>query len=851
MNTQQTVLTPMMAQWHSCKEEAKEALLLFRLGDFYEAFEEDAKIISKELGVTLTARQGTAMCGVPFHTVETYIDKLLAKGYKVAIAEQIDDPKMTKGLVRRKIQRIITPGTTLSSSLLSDKKNNFFASLSIIGSTYGLSYIDVTTGEFFALEFEEEHLLFDAIHRIRPAEILAEKKFIAHLPHFLERLSHFFPFLLNEKEGCDPKIALAALDHHLDRAKKPLIRGKLAATSAAGMLLLYLKEELSLSLDQVQSIDLNACSEVMGIDHSTLEHLEIGTTLLEFLDETMTPMGARLLSQWLKAPSLKLEEIKKRQETISFFLSHWEEAEKIREMLNQVKDLERLMMKTVTQIATPRDLLALGHSLKMLFPLKEKLLELHLEEASDLFNAKEISEKIISAISPTPPIRIGEGEIFLEGFDKELDRLKALSKESISWMNRYQVELRESTGIKTLKVGYTKAFGYFIEVSHSQGTKVPDFFQRRQTLVNAERFITEELKSFEHQVLTAEERAKALEMEYFLALRSEVASFSLEVHKSAKLIARIDLLLSLAKIAQVERWKAPIVDDSNRLEIQSGRHPIVERAIGKNFFIANDTLLEPSSQMMLITGPNMAGKSTYIRQVAVIVILAQIGSFVPADFAHIGLVDQLFSRIGASDDLQKGQSTFMVEMAETANILHHATSRSLVILDEIGRGTSTYDGISIAWAVAQYLLTQHNRQAKTLFATHYWELTKLAEEYPHARNFQTAIQEKEGDLLFLRKIVPGGTDKSYGIHVAKLAGLPLKVIKRAEEMLKLLEKGLPRKKVPQVEQLSLFSPPPPLPPKPVEKGSLLIEELKQLDLNQLSPIAALEILFRWKNEHLS
>ena len=830
----------MMAQWQACKEEAKVALLFFRLGDFYEAFQEDARIISKEINVTLTSRQGIPMCGVPFHTSELYIDKLLAKGYKVAVAEQTEEPKAGKGLVKREITRIVTPGTVVSSQLLSEKRNNFFASIVQVGSIYGLSYIDLTTGEFYALELDEPEQLLDALHRIRPAECLTEKKFISAHPKFFEELSLAFPFLLNEKEHSEHGTAFAALTLHFDVPNLDGfgLRGRTAAITAAGTLMLHIKEELNLGLEQITAIQNSALSKTMGIDRSTLRHLELCESLLDFLDETATPMGGRLLAQWLKNPLLCCEEIKRRQEAIAQFLANWDAAQIVRSQLAQVRDIERLTIKIAAQMATPRDLYALGLSLSHLPKIKEDLKVFAIPETDTLFDAYPVAEKILASMHPSPPLRMGEGEIFLDGFHQELDHLRKLSKDSLTWMARYQTQLREETGIKTLKVGYTRAFGYYIEVTRAQSDKIPETFHRRQTLVNGERFITEELKQFEHQVLTAEERSKALEAELFESLRSEMAKESASIHTTARIIARIDTLLSLAKIAKQWRFTCPTVDESDLLEIHEGRHPIVERSIGSASFIPNDTILSREKQMMLITGPNMAGKSTYIRQVALIVILAQIGSYVPAASAHIGVIDQVFSRIGASDDLARGQSTFMVEMSETANILNNATSRSLVLLDEIGRGTSTYDGIAIAWAVAEFLLTTSKRQAKTLFATHYWELTRLEAEYPHASNYQTAVEEIPSGIVFLRKIIPGGTDKSYGIHVAKLAGLPAKAIRRAEEMLHQLESKSSRKKSIPDNQLSLFT----SLPSPEDPWS----ELKSLDLNQTTPLQALQKLMQWQ-----
>jgi DNA mismatch repair protein MutS len=828
-----TATTPMMAQWRECKEGAKDALLFFRLGDFYEAFYDDAKVIAKEIGLTLTSRQGTPMCGVPYHTSELYIDKLVAKGFKIAVAEQVEDPKEAKGIVRREIVRTVTPGTLVNSQLLSEKKNNYFASIAQIGSTFGLGYLDLSTGELAALELDQEQDLFDELFRLRPAEFLAGKKWES----LFKELSLSISFLVNEKEPLDLRLSQEVLQGHFETHSLDGfgLKGQNAAIIAAGSLLLYLKEERNLNLDHVLSIQTDSLSQFMGIDRASQRNLELTesladgsskNTLLDVLDATCTPMGGRLLRHWIKRPLLSLPEIENRQNGVAGFLSR--DCQPIRELLEQVRDLERLMMKIAARYATPRDLLALGASLSHLPALKETL-------DLPLFDAAPLSAKILSALSPTPPLRIGEGEIFKDGYHPELDALRHLAKESMSWMARYQTTLREQTGIKTLKVGYTKAFGYYIEASRAQSEKIPASFQRRQTLVNGERFVTDELKQFEHKVLTAEERGKALEAELFEQLRSEVAKEAAPVYAAAKVIARADVLHSFAAAAKKYRFVRPVVDDSDLLEIKDGRHPIVEASIGSASFIANDTTLSQERQMMLITGPNMAGKSTYIRQVALLAILAQIGSYIPAASARIGRIDKVFSRIGASDDLARGQSTFMVEMAETANILNNATSRSLVLLDEIGRGTSTYDGIAIAWAVAEYLLSTAKKQAKTLFATHYWELTRLAEEFPHAANFQTAVQEIPSGIVFLRKIVPGGTDKSYGIHVAKLAGLPFKAIRRAEEMLQKLEARSPRKKRILDEQLPLFAPEPPL-----------ISELKELDLCQLTPLQALQKLAEWQ-----
>jgi DNA mismatch repair protein MutS len=808
--------SPMMAQWNDCKLQAKDALLFFRLGDFYEAFHEDAETIAKHLGLTLTARQGIPMCGVPFHTVEMHIDKLIHKGFKVAVAEQVGDPSASKGLVKREISHIVTPGTLVNSELLSDKKNNFFASLVQIGSTFGLSFIDLSTGQFCALELENEQELLDELFRLRPAEFLLSKKFQESHALFLKELSHAFPFIVSQKEPLDLRSGQEVLSchfqvNHLDGFG---LKGQSSAVIAAGSLLLYLKEEMNLNCDHILSLEAESLSQYMSLGAASLRNLELTetmqggsskNTLLDILDHTCTPMGGRLLQNWIKHPLLSCAEIHNRQNAIALVIEHFQKSKDLRKILSKVRDLERLIMKISARYGTPRDVLALGISLSRLPEWREILSSFF--ECPDLALIKKIEplfEKILSALNESPPLRVSDGEIFRDSFHPELSRLRTLSKESTSYLSRYQNILREQTGIKTLKVGFTRAFGYYIEVTHQHSEKIPATFQRRQTLVNGERFITEELKQFEHQVLSAEEKSRALEAELFEQLRLEIARETPTINALAKIIGRIDCLLSLASVALEKNLIRPLVDDSNTLQIKSGRHPIVEHVVGPASFIANDTLLGENGQMMLITGPNMAGKSTYIRQVALIVILAQMGSFVPAESAHIGIVDKVFSRIGASDDLARGQSTFMVEMTDTANILKNATSRSLVLLDEIGRGTSTYDGIAIAWAVAEYLLTTPKAKAKTLFATHYWELTKICDTFPHAMNFQTAVQEVPSGIVFLRKIIQGGTDKSYGIHVAKLAGLPQKAIKRAEEMLKELETKQNKPKSKKEEQLYLF-----------------------------------------------
>lgn len=812
-------VTPMMSQWHRLKAEAKDAILFFRLGDFYEAFYQDATLVAKEINLTLTARQNIPMCGVPFHAAETYIDKLIAKGYKIAIAEQTEDPKQAKGIVKREIVRILTPATVIQSELIDDKTNRFFVAIVSKRDLFALACLDLTTGHFQTDRYTHISRLLDELCRLKPKEFLAPESF-----PFFQELSHRFSFLVNEKPLMEEKSAYysALLKHfHTDHLESFGLKEEDLETLAAGFLLLYLKKDLGLSLAQVQSIHIGMKEPFLSIDRSSEKSLEIEGALFSLLDQTLTPMGARMLKGWLKKPLIDIKGIEKRQREIEKALADKERFQRIRKALSYIRDIERLITKISTKYAGPKDVLALGQSLSAIPDVQREF------EKAFPFDAEPLAKEILSTISPSAPIRAGEGDLFQEGYSKELDELKKIALASMSWVANYQMNLREKTGIKTLKVGFTKAFGYYIEISRSQSAKAPEFLQRRQTLVNAERFTTEELKSFEHRALSAEERAKAIEIELFESFREKIASYFIPIQSLAQKIAEIDSLLSLAKAADEGGWEKPTLDMGDRIEIIEGRHPIVEAVMGKAHFIANDTHLSPERQLMLITGPNMAGKSTYIRQVGLLVVLAQIGSFLPAKKATIGIVDQIFSRIGASDDIARGQSTFMVEMSETAHILQHVTSRSLVLLDEIGRGTSTYDGISIAWAVAEYLLTTPHKNAKTLFATHYWELTRLEKEFSHAANFLTKVEETDDGIVFLRKIVRGGTDKSYGIHVARLAGLPKKALKRAQAMLEELEEK-------KETQLALFE----------EKSDPhpILQELKALDIENTTPLLAHQIL---------
>lgn len=803
--------SPMMLQWHTCKQAAQDAVLFFRMGDFYEAFYEDAILLSKELDLTLTKRQEIPMSGIPFHTSEIYIDKLVAKGYRVAVAEQTEDPKKAKGLVKREIVRMVTPGTLMTSHLLSEKNNNFFASLTQVGQVMGLAFLDLTTGEFWVTEFTDEKALSNEIHRLRPAEFLTSEKFRTKHNTLFEEIQLAFPFLVNTQPEWhfDHKTAHDFLINHFKiySLEGLGLQGLSAAINAAGALLRYLQDSLSLPIQHILALTAYSTTQFMALDRMTQRNLELTAslqdgsrrnTLLEVLDCTQTPMGARLLNQWIKQPLLSVGEIERRQEAIQNFLEHENRLEALRRQLAEVKDIERLMMKVSAGYAMPRDIMALhlsfapvGSLASLLAPLSSDWIR---TETLKLDPLPEMNQRIGQALVDEPPLRIGEGKIFRDGFHRELDELREISRDSKAWIARYQTELREETGIKTLKVGFNKMFGYYIEVSRGQAEKMPDTFLRRQTLVNAERYISPSLKEYESKVLTAEERIHSIESELFQDLRQEVARYTKAVMSVAQAIARIDCISALAEVAKQNNYCRPIVNESGSLYIEEGRHPIIEQACKRERFTPNDAYLnDREQQLLLITGPNMAGKSTYLRQVALITIMAQIGSFVPAKKVEMGVVDKVFTRIGASDDLSRGQSTFMVEMSETANILNNATSQSLVILDEIGRGTSTYDGISIAWSVAEYLLTTVGRKAKTLFATHYWELTKLEEKIPGAVNYSVAVHEAEDHITFLRKIVKGGTDKSYGIHVARLAGMPQGVIQRSKEILEHLEENANRK----------------------------------------------------------
>lgn len=838
--SEQKSASPMMLQWQSCKEAAGDAILLFRMGDFYEAFHDDAVLIAQELDLTLTQRQEIPMSGVPYHASDSYIDKLVSKGYRVAIAEQTEDPKKAKGLVKREVVRVITPGTLMTSSLLSEKTNNFIASLSQVGSIFGLAVLDLSTADLRVTEFDKVQDLLNEIFKLHPSEILSSQKFREKHVGFIEEINQSYECMQSTYEDWhfDHQVAHDFLISHFNVYSLDGfgLRGMVAAINASGALLNYLQDVLCLSLDHIQELRTYSTSQYMALDRNTQRNLELidplternrKNTLLGLLDRTKSPMGARLIRQWVKQPLLSLSDIIQRQDAIEAFVTNPSILEQLGIALNGVRDIERLMMRISSGYATPRDLVSLRVSFEPLSSVKNLLkglpqTALIWQEEQKIDPLPEMNARIARAIVDEPPLRLNEGKIFRDGFHAELDHLRSISRDSQTWLLDYQTRLREETGIKTLKVSFNRMFGYYIEVSKGAADRMPESFQRRQTLTNAERFITPELKEYESKVFSAEERIAAIESELFHELRLEIAQYSNQVMRVAQAFARIDCLRGLSEISVERGYIRPVIDESSILQIIEGRHPVIEAINANEKFIPNDVFLDDrDNRLFIITGPNMAGKSTYIRQVALIVIMAQIGSFIPAKAAHIGIIDKVFTRIGASDDLARGHSTFMVEMTETATILNSATSRSLVILDEIGRGTSTYDGISIAWSVAEHLLLCDGRIPKTLFATHYWELTKMEGKVPGAVNYQVAVHESTEHIVFLRKIVRGCTDKSYGIHVARLAGLPTSVISRAKELLLHLEENANRKdafepskpkrppakaKIPSNEiQLTLFS----------------------------------------------
>ncbi len=858
-------LTPMMRQYLRIKGEYQDCILFFRMGDFYEMFFEDAKIASKILEIALTSRQKgdkekIPLCGVPCHAAAPYIAKLIEKGYKVAICEQVGDVKGAKGLVERKVTQVITPGMVVEQESLKEKENNFLMGLCRGERGYGLAFLDLSTGEFRGCQVKSGGLLLSEVEKNRPREVVVPESLKDE--GIVEDLKRQFPLMLinylpdslfqsgtevgSRDEFIGGLISSGVMDESLH-----------AATAA----LHYVHETQKVDVGHIKPFSLYRVEDYMILDETTQRNLELFSslggrgrrgTLLEVLDETLTAMGGRKLREWLSYPLKDVQQINRRLEAVAQLKETPLVRAELRELMEEVYDLERLNARVTMGRANPRDLVALKATLKVIPSIKGELAELTSSLLKDireeLDEMEEVVEWIEEAIVEDPPFTLTEGGIIKDGYNKELDELRGISRDGKGWIAQLEVQERQRTGISSLKVRYNQVFGYYIEVTKANLDLVPDDYIRKQTLTSAERFITPQLKEYESKVLGAEERIKTLEYELFCHLRERVAGQRRRIQSTATALANLDALLSLAEVADKYGYNRPRVTDGDEIVIIEGRHPVIERMGHLEPFVPNDACLDGGqNQLVIITGPNMAGKSTYIRQVGLIVLMAQMGGFVPAKEATIGLVDRIFTRVGATDNLAMGESTFMVEMRETADILREATSRSLVILDEIGRGTSTFDGLSIAWAVAEYL---HDRKGpKTLFATHYHELTELAMTKPKVRNYNVAVSEWNGDVIFLRRIVEGGTSRSYGIQVARLAGLPEEVIERAKEVLanlergELDEKGLPRlarsKRAgedPERVQLSLFR----------GERDLLYRELKRIDPDRLAPLDALQLIYQWK-----
>lgn len=875
-------LTPMMKQYMETKSQYQDCILFYRLGDFYEMFFEDALTASRELEITLTGKncgqeEKAPMCGVPYHAVEGYLNRLVAKGYKVSICEQVEDPKTTKGIVKREVVRIVTPGTNLDTQALDETKNNYIMCIVYIADRYGVSVADISTGDYFVTEIPDSAKLLDEIYRFSPSEIICNEAFYmsgVDMDGMKDRLGITIYSLESwyfDDEVCRKKL----LEHFEVSSFAGLgLADYDCGIISAGALLQYLLETQKNSLSNLTHITPYAAGKFMMIDSSTRRNLELCETLREkqkrgsllwVLDKTKTAMGARTLRKYVEQPLIDKTEIIRRLDAVQELKEQAISREEIREYLSPVYDLERLITKIAYGSANPRDLTAFRSSLEMLpallYILQEMKAELLKDLAVDLDPLEDLCILVKKAIREDPPIAMKEGNIINDGYNEEVDKLRRAKSDGKDWLAKLENDEREKTGIKNLKIKYNKVFGYYLEVTNSYKEMVPEYYTRKQTLANAERYITPELKELEDMILGAEDKLYALEYELYSEVRDLIASQIERIQKTAKAVAALDAFASLALVAERNNYVRPKINEKGVIDIKEGRHPVVERMIPNEMFISNDTYLDDKKhRISIITGPNMAGKSTYMRQTALIALMAQIGSFVPAKSANIGLSDRIFTRVGASDDLASGQSTFMVEMTEVANILRNATSKSLLILDEIGRGTSTFDGLSIAWAVIEYISDSRLLGAKTLFATHYHELTELEGKIDNVNNYCIAVKEKGDDIVFLRKIVKGGADKSYGIQVAKLAGVPELVIGRAKEIVEELSdeditarvseiasKERVVKKKPKVKkyddvdiaQMSLFD---------TVKDDDVLEELKNLDVGNMTPIDALNTIYRLQNK---
>ncbi len=848
--------TPIRQQYLRIKRKNPQAILLFRLGDFYETFDEDAKIVSRELDIVLTSREmgkgnKVPLAGIPYHALENYLARLVNRGYKVAICEQVTRPGETKGLVEREVVRVITPGTIVESGLLDSKTNNYLVSIIAGDREAGIAYIDITTGEFATTQMPVERLMPE-IERLSPSEIVTSESAV------FNNFQTDLPVTKLDDYWFEYEIAYQTLvDHYRVSSLEGYGCANLPyAVRAAGAIIHYLQETQKGMSGQITRLSTYSTESYMALDEQTLANLEIFgsssartgvTSLLSVIDLTKTAMGGRLLRRWLGKPLLDIDEITKRQTAVKWFVENTLPRNQVISLLGKTSDIERLINRVKSNIANPRELVSLKKGLEVI-PELVKDIEGGTSNSpinwlkTELKPRQDVVELVSEAIMDEPATNPGDGDVIRQGFSEELDNLRNISRNARQYLANLEKEEQKKTGIKSLKVGYNKVFGYYIEVSNSYLSQVPDYFIRKQTLVGGERFFTPELKEYESTILNAKDRVAELETNLFQRVCRQVSTASDRILAVADALANADVFSALAEVSVRYDYCRPKLDSGNTISIVNGRHPVVERNLNDSDFVPNNTLLSnEDSQIIILTGPNMAGKSTYLKQVALIVLLAQTGSFVPADSAEIGIVDRVFTRIGAREDLAAGQSTFMAEMVETANILNNASSRSLLILDEIGRGTSTYDGMSIARAVAEYIHNHPGLGAKTLFATHYHEMVELADFLPRVRNYNVAVSEEKGKVIFLRKILPGGVDKSYGIHVAQLAGLPRQVVNRANEVLEELENSgsqktpSTRKKTTKkevAEQMSFFG-----------QKSPIIEEIQNLDIESLSPLEALNKLY--------
>ena len=873
-------ITPMMQQYLETKKQYKDCIIFYRLGDFYEMFFEDAITASKELEITLTGKncgleERAPMCGVPYHAVDSYLNKLVTKGYKVAIVEQVEDPATAKGIVKREVVRIVTPGTNLNTSALDETKNNYLMSIVCVENCFGIAIVDITTGDFFVTEVENNRALLDEIYKFMPSEIICNDAFLLTGIDIDDLKNRLNITLFQLESWCfdDDMCKKALTDHFKVYDLSALgIDNYDVGTNAAGALMQYLTETQKNSLSHLTQIIPYSTNKFMILDTSTRRNLELCETLREkqkrgsllwVLDKTKTAMGARMLRSYIEQPLIDKESIIKRQKAIEELNKSLITRDELREYLSPIYDLERLISKVAYKSANPRDLIALLNSLKMLPHIKTVIQDfkspLFKEITEELDVLDDITSLIDNSINEDPPINIKEGGIIKEGYNEEVDRLREAKTEGKTWLAELETKEKEKTGIKGLKIKYNKVFGYYLDVTNSYKDLVPDYYVRKQTLTNSERYTTDELKQLEDVILGAEDKLFSLEYNIFSEIRDEISSQVVRIQTTAKALAKIDVFASLAYVAEHNNYVKPNINEKGIIDIKNGRHPVVEKMMPDSMFVTNDTYLDMNNnRVSIITGPNMAGKSTYMRQTALITLMAQIGSFVPATSANIGVCDKIFTRVGASDDLASGQSTFMVEMTEVANILRNATPKSLLILDEIGRGTSTFDGLSIAWAVVEHICDIKLLGAKTLFATHYHELTELEGTMKGVNNYCISVKEQGDNIVFLRKIVKGGADKSYGIQVAKLAGVPDSVINRAKELVAELSnaditakaKEIAANMTPgnsikgvndnvELHQMSLFD---------TVKEDDIITEIEELDLGTMTPIDALNHLYKIQNK---